>query len=551
MLKKIILIVFVTSTVFYPQKIEQLDSIFNSYVDIKQHSRTHIHDEEVIKCGFEIVNRVRTNADQFSSSQQQVLSNLFQRTPRQKSITSPSGYFRIHYDVTGTETPRYDPLLSVDENAFLVAIALDSTFNFQVNYLGYLPPPSDNGKDGVEYDVYIENLGSNLYGYTEFEDEITPGSRRYTSFMVINNSYAGFYTQGIDGARVTVAHEFHHAIQGGSYIYRASDSYYYETTSTAMEEFVYDTINDYYAYMPDYFRNSHLALTQQNGYNLAILNIFLENRYDHDLLRRIWELMVNDNALSSINKALLERESSFDLEYNLFGVWTYYTGYRWADGYFNEGMNYPLIRPLQIIDFSPPKYSLNGNSRPTGNNFIFFTNSVDTLVALISNSDINNANTNPSALQPYTYNLYNYNETGSTKLTDDYYMSFQTEKPNLWQTTEILNHLIIKDGIGLPIVADFAFPSPFHYSKDYLTGSYIFIPVAQNKYGTVEFSVYTSGMDRVYWNIEPIRFNRGNLFAVRWNGLNNNNDKLATGVYLYILKSGDEVKKGKLVIFND
>ncbi len=259
----------------------------------------------------------------------------------------------MHYNASGTETPRYQTNLSSDENALLAAQALDSAYNFEVNYLGYPAPPSDKGAGGDNlYDVYIANII--YYGYTEPEVEVTPGSNTFTSFIVIDDDYLGFYSPGVNGARVTVAHELHHAIQMGNYVYRGSDLYYYELSSTAMEEFVYDSINDYYAYMNNYFQNTQLCITQQNGYNIAIINLFLQDRFDHNLLRHIWELMIVDTALNAINQALLERGSSFQAEYATFGVWTFFTKHRAEEQYFEEAENYPLVRPLQVINFHSP-----------------------------------------------------------------------------------------------------------------------------------------------------------------------------------------------------
>ena len=56
--------------------------------------------------------------------------------------------------------------------------------------------------------------------------------------MMIDNDFTSYFSSGINGARVTVAHEFHHSIQGGNYIFRPEDTFFYEITSTAMEEFV-------------------------------------------------------------------------------------------------------------------------------------------------------------------------------------------------------------------------------------------------------------------------------------------------------------------------
>ncbi len=79
-----------------------------------------------------------------------------------------------------------------------------------------MSPPSDNGAGGDnKYDVYIQNQGGGVYGYTEWESKV--GSVNWTSFMVIDNDYIGYYSTGLDGMKVTVAHEFHHGIQLGNY----------------------------------------------------------------------------------------------------------------------------------------------------------------------------------------------------------------------------------------------------------------------------------------------------------------------------------------------
>ena len=213
------------------------------------------------KCGFGIVTSIKSNFNSFSPEQQDILSSILSRPILQTSIVSPSGFFRVHYDQTGFNRPSYVSSLSADQNALEVAEALDSVYRFEINYLGFLPPPGDNGAGGDDkYDVYIQNQSAGLYGYTEPESKV--GTVNWTSFIVIDNDYIGYYSSGIDGMLVTVAHEFHHGIQVGNYSisdanspYRASDVYFYEITSTSMEEFVYDTVNDYYAYMSSYFNN--------------------------------------------------------------------------------------------------------------------------------------------------------------------------------------------------------------------------------------------------------------------------------------------------------
>ena len=357
------------------------------------------------KCGFGIVNSIKSNIDLFSPEQQNVLKSFFSRPVLQTSLVSPSGFFRIHYDETGSNIPSFASGLSVEQNVAEVAKALDSTYKFEVDFLGFLSPLSDNGAGGDnKYDVYIQNQGGGVYGYTEWENKI--GQINWTSFMVIDNDYIGYYSTGLDGMKVTVAHEFHHGIQVGNYAvengsspYRQADLFLYELTSTSMEEFVYDNVNDYYAYMGSYFNNTDVAMPGQNGYNIAIWNLYLIAAFGQDagfgILKRQWEMIPNLSAILVINQSLNEVSTSFPRELNKFGIWTYFTNFRWIPGkYFEEATNYPLVTPTFTIQFpsAPPVMT----SSPTANNFVKFNISAnsDTLVAIVTNADAPAANVN-------------------------------------------------------------------------------------------------------------------------------------------------------------
>ncbi|MHA2101084.1 MAG: MXAN_6640 family putative metalloprotease, partial [Candidatus Kariarchaeaceae archaeon] len=266
------------------------------------------YDENYEKCGLGLVASLVLNFERLTEEQQLILKPLLQRPTTDVSFVTPNGFFRVHYDTIGFNAPGYDLNLLAD--------ALDSTYRFEIDFLGYnIPPgdsavnpdqpPGDYGGDN-RYDLYIGNLGSGTYGYTRFDElEVEPGSGRFTSYMHIHNSFAGFYSTGINGARVTVAHEFHHAIQGGNYIFRIDDSYFYEITSTAMEEFVFDDVNDYYAYITSYFNNPETALPSTSGYNTATWNIFLQQHFDdYDIIKRQWELMPSTRAMNAISISL-------------------------------------------------------------------------------------------------------------------------------------------------------------------------------------------------------------------------------------------------------
>ncbi len=121
---------------------QSLDSLFNLFTTIKS---DEINKSDKIqspnKCGLDIINQIKLNFDRFNSEQQEKISLLLSRPVLQTSIVSPSGFFRIHYDQTGFNRPAYVSSLSADQNAAEVAEALDSVYRFEIDYLGYLPPP--------------------------------------------------------------------------------------------------------------------------------------------------------------------------------------------------------------------------------------------------------------------------------------------------------------------------------------------------------------------------------------------------------------------------
>lgn len=530
-----------------------LDSMFTQFVTFKEALKNKQTENlgklnfADSKCGFHLINFVRQNIELFTPEQQLQIMKLTARPSTERSIVSPSGKFRIHYDTTAAEKPNYVSSSSISENLSLITASIDSVYNFEVNLLGYPPPPGDNNAGGDNlYDIYIINLGGGLYGYTESENNL--GGEKYTSFMVIDNDYTGYYSSGLKGAQVTLAHEFHHGIQMGNYIPRFDDTFYYEITSTAMEEFVYDDVNDYYAYMPSYFNSPQRAFAENDGYNLAIWNIYLKDNFGFNILKRQWELMPSQRAINAINISLSEKNSSFKHELNNFGIWTYHTKHRAAAGkYFEEAAFYPLIRPAVTKNFTSPDEVVKISSKSTANNFIRFTNSIntDTLFVLITNGNVQAALTNISSTDSFTYYLYDYPASGSTQVDSIFYSKFTTTSPQFWSIAEILDTIKTFEP---QLKTDYPYPMPFSY-KTHIAEK-INIPVTTMKSNEVGLYIFTSAMELVYSNDGELRDTQ-NKNNIAWKVRDNQNRKLASGVYIYVIEDGDEVQKGKLVILHD
>ena len=548
-------------TQIYSQELSryQLDSLYTKFLQIRapellgqkyQPIPLSIEDR---KCGFGIVNMVRFNFNNFSLEQQNTLRSLLQRKIKQKSIVSPSGFFRIHYDTTGNQAPIYDLSLTANENAYQVALAADSSYRFEVSYLGFPPPPSDLGEGGDDrYDIYITTADGN-YGFTDPETPL--GNDKYTSYIEIHFSFQGssFATHGLNAMRVTVAHEFHHSIQIGDYINRyAEDGFFYELTSTSMEEFVYDDVNDYYAYMHSYFYSTYYTFPNHIGYDMAIWNIYLVKYYnDFGIIKRQWELMPTQRAMIAIAISLSEKGSSFARDYNRFGIWTFFTDTRSVQGkYFEEAENYPLVKNLSDKIY-PQETHIDVYAKATSNNFVKFGNTTngDSLYVIITNGDISSVLIDPTQTFQSTYTLYSDPSTGERMLGDTYSATFQVPNSNWWSVSEILNGIVVReDSANIPLTessGSFAFPNPFKYNG-YLSISF------QGKLGQeVDFNVYSSDMILVYSKSEQANSLLNNTIGVSWDGKDLEGDKLASGVYIYVIKRGDDILKGKVVIFNE
>jgi hypothetical protein len=555
----ITILVFAVSSSLFSQELSrtELDSLYSLYTHFKGVSTSdkmqkHLSENPGIsKCGMELVNLINQNLNSYSFEQQQVLSSILERPQMQTSTITPNGFFRVHYDLTGVNALGYDLNLLLQ--------ALDSAYNFEINYLGYPIPPPDGTEGGDDkYDIYVQNLAG-LYGYTQFETKVSDS--RWTSFMVIDNDYIGYYSTGINGARVTVAHEFHHGIQGGNYApsgsnspFRNSDVFYYEITSTSMEEFVQDDVNDYFAYMPSYFQNPETAMPLNDGYNLAIWNIYLQNNFGFDILKRQWELIPGNDALKAIAISIDENESTFGNELNKFGLWTYFTNSRTVSNrYFEEAVSYPLITPTAAMSFTPPSDSYNMTIAPVANYFlkVNLPNTDGVFYSIITNSDYQKTS---NQTLPFSFSIYQDTVNGEKAINDFYSVSFDKDGQPYWNNAGILNNIVVygDSNYSIPDLEGETFAYPVPYKTSSLGNIRIAFQGESTLGEEVDLNIYSAGVELYFSGRKAIR-----------SSYIKNSEKyceivveitdadFSSGVYIYVIKSGENIYKGKLVIFND
>lgn len=289
---------------------------------------------------------------------------------------SPGGHFRIHYTKTGEDAAYKSDSTNISGIPYYIvnmALIADSVYAREVTGLGFPPPVPDTlcaqGED-ARYDIYVLNLSSNVFGMTYPEVDCPPDPANFVSvsaFLELDNDYQHIWTyklRPLDAVRVTMAHEFFHAVQFGIFFSNSwfeENSYWLEMSATWMEEYNYDNINDYYSYLPYFLDVPRRSLQQSpaggdlHPYGAVIFPIYLSEKYGPGIIKAIWMrcrdlglvggsfLQAADDAIDSASAGAQSIGSAF----SEFARWNYFTGLRWsfaqAGERYSEGQNYPLI----------------------------------------------------------------------------------------------------------------------------------------------------------------------------------------------------------------
>ena len=310
-------------------------------------------------CGTPHLVQAMSAAPNLSTEFQARLGKLAQRRPDvQYNILSPSGRFRVHYDTEGRHavSPTDDDANGIPDYIDLTMAVLDSVWVLEIEQLGYNPPPSDNGLGGGdEYDAYVIELNGGYYGYAY---PASNSAETTHSYLEIDNNFTdpGYkQTRGLDALRVTIAHEFHHAIQFGYYA-KFDGSWWQESTSTWMEEVAYPHIDDYLQYLRYFLSEPQRALNsgrprELHLYGSAIFSFFLDQRYGRELNRLIWEELGQRKSvhLDHFDRVIRQVEpGGLGVVMGEFAVWNYFTNNRYRGEYYAEADKYPFVPTRDI-----------------------------------------------------------------------------------------------------------------------------------------------------------------------------------------------------------
>lgn len=478
----------------------------------------------------------------------------FEEPNLQVTIQSPSGMFTLHYDTTNTDTtfnavPPEDSLgNNIPDYIDSAAVFLDHVWHVEIDELGFMPPLDKNGNPVSTYNVYFLNISD--YGATYYIDEINDNRPyNYTSYMEINNLMqgAGIKTPGLNGLRVTCAHEFNHAIQL-SYNWWPSDLYFLEMTSTWMEDIVYPQVNDYFFYLNSLFRYiQYYRFTSANGndpYANCLYLHMLSRLYGNSIVVKIWHQILYEDAIDALETILPQNGITFSQSLNTYAKWLYFTGDRTIPGaFFKDAAFFDMINISQQ-DILKSNYLVKHNFQVSGQSFYYLE--VDSVYNPGGRAEVE-TNTNNQDVQ------LNY---------------FNIEKTDGYPKPAGINYPVVLGSVPQDVV--FAVSSTrdttINVSFTFFSDSSI-IPAEEKSpvaYGPNPTNIASGVKSASFWavpanadifivdiNMRPVRKLTNDAYfdtPVLWDLRDSNGNIVHSGIYFYIVKGQGKTQMNKIAI---
>ena len=507
------------------------------------------------RCGFGISAEAVRRLPTMPPAQADDLRRLLSLQRRDVSVVSPSGRFRIHFDTTGYHSPAL-----LDENfnripntarayADSVARIFDEVYEIEIGQFGFDPPPFRAGE--TEYQITILEFLGSYYGQTLFNAPLpNSGTARntYATHMEIDNDFLRYDTRGLEGARVTAAHEFHHMVQLGTYGFWDSERWIHEMSSTYFEEAVYPEINDYFQYIGTFMRKTDLPMYawSPDGYELVLWPLFLEYRYGDALMREVWEGMRQVEPVTATRNAIRDHQpvgGDFASDFCSWTTQNYFTGYRAERKSPNS-----YIDAAQLASVNPTSLELvAASARMTGTllplcaAYLRVYRGLDSLTFVVSNSDI------PSAIARSGTGVSYELEVRSTgyddswiSLSNGWAYKFTASQPNALCVT------LLEGGSAAMVERDVPFPNPF-IPREHTRMQF---PIPRDaEANRADLYLFSPSMEKVFGR-ESIAIELDDMTGahVSWDGRGEGGDYLSSGVYFYVLQYGGERVTGKIAV---
>ncbi len=594
-------------------RIEQMQALLNAYVERHESASTSLGDGDMLpmgmaqKCGLPLAMQIRVFENQYGTIAgfEEVMARP---TNLPLTFDSPGGHFKIHYTTTAgsrdTILTKYGDQNSngVPDYPEIVARIADSCWEHHINELGFIEPISDETSGGdSRYDIYLKDVGANVYGSTVPESDFISGEFvRTTSWMELDTKYedySGYATRPIEALQVTMAHEFLHAIHltyDGREVCTAPDCtnnynpYWLEMSAVWMEEETYDNVNDYYNYLQFYLPTVHKApyYISNDGLNIygaGLFPIFLAEKYGKEIIRKVWEYCgatPGENFLSgALQSALFDQtDGAVNLEqaWTEYSRWLFFTGGRARTGrYFSEAANYEMVPDqlgnparayIRYYSDYPVTLAESGDNQflpsELGINYLVFR--TGSLASGFTMDFLGVISTDPSTEWRKSVIAYDrFNANGLFRTSESLYpLNTQVRVEDIDAITDVLViPTIVNPGLKRLSnsyrfsVADTSVmidENKVLFANTKLISSSavdrpltVIFDVAQT--ADVDISIFTVAGEQVY-SSERTSVNPGDPHSITWSARNEDDEPVASGIYIVQARIGDEVRHQKILV---
>ena len=557
-------IVFLLLLVFYSLKAEDF------WQDLIT-GNPQFKDDQIPHCGFHIL------LESYRYAQPELLEKIheYKIEMAQKtynSIISPSGHFIINYEASG---PHAIPTYDRDQNGTpdyleFVAKSFDRAWFVEIDTLEFKPPPDENGQPKEVYEIFCKRLF--LYGQTFFDiDEEIPSlsGNNYPSYIEISTNFSFVSYEGVTddivrdsmAIAVTAAHEFNHALQLGYNIWNGSkseggfealDLWYIENSAVFMEEVVANQVNDYYQYLPDFFSSTDQGLTYDSFdyriYGEVVLNIMMGQLYGRAITREVWQEIVNQPALSALDKVLKGKGSNLERELQRLSEWMFFCGQNSiSNKYFPEAVKYPTPEIAVTGDYDIGLQKI-AEDQLAPFSFGFFK------TVILNNTNLNIyiipeeiqevwSGANYSFSQPYSYEfpakVYSQLPFESVSINNDtLYTAIVAGNWNEGKTDSKIKYSLYLRNFPGNLEKEF-FVYPTIVKPDQNIGYITFKNIPAN----ARVEIFSSSGKHIS-TIYP-QFSNDILY---WNLKTYQGDKVGSGVYIYSIITPNSSREGKIMV---
>lgn len=496
----------------------------------------------------------------------------------QAKFVSESGRFILHYDTTGADAvPREDLNKNgIPDYIDSASHFFDMAYRLYVDTIGYPSPIKEKIiSDEDRYKVYIMDIGNGegaMYGVTFTASRVNVQSvfPRYYSHIYIDNDYSPsdsaivldgtkkrtYYETEINALKITIAHEFHHAIQFICGLDPSAQTLM-EMTSTFMEWRFHRDTYDYMQFVRNLFKNLNIYTFGSNsadaGYRYAIFGHYIYKKYGDIILKRMWDKIAEGTSgYSALDEAFREQGTDLLSEWRCFLPWIYYTGRR-AKGveYFDKAAEYPEMTFYRDEKFKNPSFlekselksfEIRGYRCHLPSNLAATD---DTLDLLFSNLDLEAVLFQRNSSRSFNFDIGNEYKQDSKQLgSTDYFYHFP-------KNNYVFDSIYLSSGFPTEVLS-YCYPNPLKLSEE----NEIFFPAPElanlDAKDFVDLVVYNAEMNEVYSkksniDVDLIESSKGNK-VVKWSNIPSN---LSSGVYIYRIIFKEQESVGKFVIINN